>query len=175
MDYKTCTHTYDSGRACKSAAAKGREFCGYHLRYRGRLLRMAQNRARHQPFDITLPPLDSLCSIQSALSQVAGDKWLEVGMIRMNHRGVHMDAEDPRTHDLGNVSEVVEHVQEAKKAGKGVISMKLVGEGAFTSREDRQASMRFAFRHAGVNCVTVGYKNRAEVDEAIENVNLAMG
>jgi hypothetical protein len=32
---------------------------------------MAQYRARHQPFDITLPPLDSLCSIQSALSQVA--------------------------------------------------------------------------------------------------------
>ncbi len=70
-DYKTCTHTYDSGRACKSAAAKDREFCGYHLRYRGRLLRMAQSRARHQPFDITMPPLDSLCSIQSALSQVA--------------------------------------------------------------------------------------------------------
>ena len=71
MSYKTCTHTYDSGRACKSAAAKGREFCGYHLRYRGRLLRMAQTRARHQRFDIILPPLDSLCSIQSALSQVA--------------------------------------------------------------------------------------------------------
>jgi|HubBroStandDraft_6_1064221.scaffolds.fasta_scaffold01652_12 hypothetical protein len=70
-DYKTCTHSYDSGRACKSAAAAGREFCGYHLHYRGRLLRMAQFRARHQPFDITLPPLDSLCSIQSALSQVA--------------------------------------------------------------------------------------------------------
>jgi hypothetical protein len=71
MDYKTCTHTYDSGRACKSAAAKGREFCGYHLHYRGRLLRRAKARARHQPFDIMLPPLDSLCSIQSALSQVA--------------------------------------------------------------------------------------------------------
>src|SRR5450755_2050225 len=70
-DYKTCTHTYDSGRACKSAAAKGREFCGYHLHYRGRHLRMAQYRARNQQFDITLPPLDSLCSIQSALSQVA--------------------------------------------------------------------------------------------------------
>ncbi len=41
----------------------------------------------------------------------------------------------------------------------GVISMKLVGEGAFTTREDRQAAMRFAFRNAGVDCVTVGYKN----------------
>jgi len=85
-----------------------------------------------------------------------------------------MDAEDPRTHELGNVSEVVEHVHEARKAGKGVISMKLVGEGTFTSREDRQASMRFAFRNAGVNSVTVGTKSRAEVDEAIENINLAM-
>ena len=34
-------------------------------------MRMAQYRARHQPFDIVLPPLDSLCSIHSALSQVA--------------------------------------------------------------------------------------------------------
>ena len=71
MNYKTCTHTYDSGRACKSAAAKDREFCGYHLHYRGRLLRRAQSRARHQPYDIVLPPLDCLCSIHSALSQVA--------------------------------------------------------------------------------------------------------
>jgi hypothetical protein len=32
---------------------------------------MAKYRARHQQFDIILPPLDSLCSIHSALSQVA--------------------------------------------------------------------------------------------------------
>jgi aryl-alcohol dehydrogenase-like predicted oxidoreductase len=56
----------------------------------------------------------------------------------------------------------------------GVISMKLAGEGSFTTRADRQAAMRYAFRNAGVNCVTVGYKNPAEVDEAIENVNLAL-
>ena len=56
----------------------------------------------------------------------------------------------------------------------GVISMKMIGEGAFTSREDRQAAMRYAFRNAGVDCVTVGYKNTAEIDEAIENLNLAL-
>jgi len=55
-----------------------------------------------------------------------------------------------------------------------VISMKLVGEGTFTRREDRQASMRYAFREAGVDSVTVGYKNTAEIDEAIENLNLAL-
>jgi 1-deoxyxylulose-5-phosphate synthase len=56
----------------------------------------------------------------------------------------------------------------------GVISMKLVGEGAFTKREDHQAAMKLAFRNAGVDAVTVGYKNTAEIDEAIDNLNLAL-
>jgi hypothetical protein len=55
----------------------------------------------------------------------------------------------------------------------GVISMKLAGEGTF-DREDRQKAMRFAFKEAGVDCVTVGYKTTGEIDEAIENLNLAL-
>jgi 1-deoxyxylulose-5-phosphate synthase len=109
-----------------------------------------------------------------ALRQFPGNKWLEVAMIRMNHKGVHMDAEDYDTAGLGNVSEVVTHVKQVRKDGMGVISMKLVGEGAFTNRADRQAAMKFAFRNAGVDCVTVGYKNTAEIDEAIDNLNLAL-
>ena len=109
-----------------------------------------------------------------ALRQVPETKWLELAMIRMNHKGVAMDAEDYNTAGLGNVTEVVEHVKQTRQAGMGVISMKLVGEGRFTNREDRQKAMRFAFRHAGVQCVTVGYKDPAEVDEAIENLNLAL-
>jgi len=109
-----------------------------------------------------------------ALRQVPGNKWLGVAMIRMNHKGKSMDAEDYATPGLGNVSEVVTHVKEVRKERMGVISMKLAGEGTFTSRDDRQAAMRFAFRNAGVDCVTVGYKNTAEIDEAIENVNLAL-
>jgi aryl-alcohol dehydrogenase-like predicted oxidoreductase len=108
-----------------------------------------------------------------ALRQVPGNNWLDVAMIRMNHRGTRMDAEDYGTDGLGNVSEVVAHVRETRKAGMGVISMKLVGEGTF-DREDRKAAMRFAFRNAGVDCVTVGYKNTGEIDEAIENLNLAL-
>jgi aryl-alcohol dehydrogenase-like predicted oxidoreductase len=109
-----------------------------------------------------------------ALRQVPGNKWLEVAMIRMNHKGTAMDAEDYNTSGPGNVNEVVTHVKQVRKEGMGVISMKLVGEGRFTQREDRQAAMRFAFRNAGVDCVTVGYKNTAEIDEAIENLNLAL-
>ena len=109
-----------------------------------------------------------------ALRQVPGNKWLGVAMIRMNHKGKSMDAEDYATGGLGNVSEVVTRVKQVRQDGMGVISMKLAGEGTFTTREDRQAAMRFAFRNAGVDCVTVGYKNTGEIDEAIENVNLAL-
>ena len=108
-----------------------------------------------------------------ALRQVPEDKWLEIAMIRVNHKGTKMDAEDYNTNGLGNVSEVVSHVKQARKAGMGVISMKLVGEGTF-NREDRQKAMRFAFRNAGSQCVTVGYKSTGEIDEAIDNLNLAL-
>ena len=109
-----------------------------------------------------------------ALRQVPGNKWLEIAMIRMNHKGTAMDAEDYATYGPGNVSEVVGHVKEVRQEGMGVISMKLVGEGRFTNREDRKAAMGFAFQNAGVNSVTVGYKNTAEIDEAIENLNMAL-
>ncbi len=109
-----------------------------------------------------------------ALRQVPGFDWLDVAMIRMNHKGTAMDGEDYNTSQPGNVTEVVSHVKEARSEKTGVISMKLVGEGRFTDRKDRQAAMRFAFRNAGVDAVTVGYKNTAEIDEAIENLNLAL-
>jgi 1-deoxyxylulose-5-phosphate synthase len=109
-----------------------------------------------------------------ALRQVPDNKWLEIAMIRMNQKGTAMDAEEYNTSGPGNVTEVVAHVKQTREAGMGVISMKLVGEGKFTKREDRQAAMKFAFKNAGVNAVTVGYKNTAEIDEAIENLNLAL-
>jgi aryl-alcohol dehydrogenase-like predicted oxidoreductase len=109
-----------------------------------------------------------------ALRRFPGNQWLEIAMIRMNHKGTRMDAEVYDTNGPGNVSEVVTHMKQVRSEGMGVISMKLVGEGAFTNREDRQAAMKFAFNNAGVDCVTVGYKNTAEIDEAIENLNLAL-
>jgi aryl-alcohol dehydrogenase-like predicted oxidoreductase len=110
-----------------------------------------------------------------ALRQVPGNKWLQVAMIRMNHNGTRMDGQ---TWEDGNnpdkVGEVVEHVKQVHKQGMGVISMKLVGGGDFKRHEDRQAAMRFAFRQAGVDCVTVGFKSTQEIDEAINNLNGAL-
>ena len=109
-----------------------------------------------------------------ALRRMAETKWLEVAMIRVNHKGIRMDAEDYNAGEGGNVPEVVSHVKQVHQAGMGVISMKLVGEGTFTNRDDRKAAMKFAFNNAGVDSVTVGFKNTAEIDEAIENLNLAL-
>jgi len=108
-----------------------------------------------------------------ALRQMPANEFLQVAMIRMNHKGKSMDAEDFNASVGGDVPQVVSHVQQVRRHGMGVISMKLCGEGTF-DREDRKAAMRFAFRNAGVDCVTVGYKTTGEIDEAIENLNLAL-
>ena len=108
-----------------------------------------------------------------ALRQVPANKWLQVAMIRMNHKGTKMDSDSNFWESTGDVSEVVSHVHKARAAGMGVVSMKLVGEGVF-NHEDRQKAMRFAFQNAGVDSVTVGYKSPAEVDEAIDNLNAAL-
>jgi predicted aldo/keto reductase-like oxidoreductase len=110
-----------------------------------------------------------------ALRLVPGNKWLEVAMIRMNHNGTSMDGPTWKDENYpSGVDEVVEHVKQVKKDGMGVISMKLVGAGAFVRHEDRQAAMRFAFKNAGVDCVTVGFKSTQEIDEAIDNLNVAL-
>ena len=110
-----------------------------------------------------------------ALRKFPGNQWLQVALMRVNHNGTRMDAEDWQTRDLGDVSEVTRHARQVHSEGMGTIGMKLVGEGRFTEREDRQKAMRHAFRNAGVDCVTLGYKSIAEIDEAIENLNLALG
>jgi 1-deoxyxylulose-5-phosphate synthase len=110
-----------------------------------------------------------------ALRQMPGNPWLQVAMIRMNHKGTRMDGP---VYDEGNnpgsISEVVQHVQQVKQNGMGVVSMKLCGDGTFTKHEDRVAAMRFAFQNAKIDCATVGFKNTQEIDEAVDNMNLAL-
>jgi len=101
-----------------------------------------------------------------------GTEWLDVALLRVNHKGVRMDTLQMRdTDDLGDVNEVASHVKEIHAQGTGVLGMKLAGEGQFKTREDRVAALRFAFGTGAVDAVTMGYKSPAEVDEAIENIN----
>jgi hypothetical protein len=70
-DYRTCTHTHDNGNTCHSAALKDRDYCRYHLRYRGRLMRAARYRSRNQLLHFQMPPLEDMFAVQSALTQLA--------------------------------------------------------------------------------------------------------
>ena len=66
----TCTHIYDDGGLCNSAAVTGQRFCSSHLHHRARLMRIAQHRARNQRFDLKLPPIESMPTVLSALNQI---------------------------------------------------------------------------------------------------------
>ena len=110
-----------------------------------------------------------------ALRTFPGNDWLQIAMIRMNHNGTKMDT--PEQHDInarGDVSQVVANAKKVHAQGMGVISMKLCGEGQFTRFEDRDASMRFAMNLGCVDAVTIGFKNTAEIDEAIDRMNRVM-
>jgi len=109
-----------------------------------------------------------------ALRTFPGNQWLDIAMIRMNHNGTKMDSEDARDQVPGSVDEVVSHTKKVHAQGMGVISMKLCGEGSFTTAEDRDAAMKFAMNLGCVDAVTIGFKNTAEIDEAIERMNRVM-
>lgn len=104
-----------------------------------------------------------------------GNKWLDVALLRTNHTGARMDTLQTRdTNDLGDVNEVVSHAKKIHAQGTGVLGMKLIGEGQFTKPEDREAAFRFVMKLGVVDSVTVGFKNTAEIDEAIERMNRAL-
>ena len=69
--YRTCKHIFDTGRLCDSAALPRHNYCAFHLHHRARLMRIAQLRARRQRLLLTLPPLENMYAVQSALNQLS--------------------------------------------------------------------------------------------------------
>jgi aryl-alcohol dehydrogenase-like predicted oxidoreductase len=112
-----------------------------------------------------------------ALRKFPGNQWLDIAMIRMNHNGTRMDVDnaiEPRGDVKGMVDEAVAHTKAVHRLGMGVISMKLVGEGRFTTAEDRESALKFAMNLGCVDAVTIGFKNTQEIDDAIERMNRVM-
>jgi 1-deoxyxylulose-5-phosphate synthase len=101
-----------------------------------------------------------------------GNQWLDVALLRVNHNGTRMDTLQRRdTDDIGNVEEVFSHARKIHAGGTGVLGMKLVGEGRFKTEEERYQSLKFVMGTGAVDAVTIGFKNEAEIDEAIERMN----
>jgi 1-deoxyxylulose-5-phosphate synthase len=104
-----------------------------------------------------------------------GNKWLDVALLRTNHKGVKMDSiQTQDTDDIGDVNEVFATAKKLHTQGLGILGMKLIGEGQFTQAADRETAMQRVFRSGSVDAVTIGFKSPAEIDEAIERMNRAL-
>jgi len=99
-----------------------------------------------------------------------GAKWLEVALCRINHNGTMMDNLRGDAQTPGDVSEVSTHIREIHGQGTAVLGMKIIGEGRFTTPEDRDASIKYVMGLGVVDAITIGYKSPAEIDEAIERI-----
>jgi predicted aldo/keto reductase-like oxidoreductase len=73
-----------------------------------------------------------------------------------------------------DLNPVLAEVKAQKAKGRGVIAMKLIGNGDFTKAEDREKSIRFAMSQPDVDAVVIGVKSTAEIDEAIQRINAAL-
>ncbi len=70
METRTCDHLKEDGFYCKSPALRGRDYCYFHLKLRGRRLNIARARAlaADQPLDLPFP--EDMHSVQVTLFEV---------------------------------------------------------------------------------------------------------
>lgn len=95
------------------------------------------------------------CHSLQALEAAAADPWVDVVHTRINPWGVKMD---------GPADVVVPVLKKIHAAGKGVIGMKLIGEGTF--RDDKakiDESLRFVLGLGCVDALIVGFENQDEI------------
>ena len=116
------------------------------------------------------------CHSLPALRAATSSNWTEVHLVRVNPQGAHMDGEneevwDNQTHEP---APVLAELKTMRAKGRGVIGMKIIGNGDFTKPEDREKSIRFAMSRPELDAVVIGFKNTAEIDEAIRRMNQAL-
>jgi aryl-alcohol dehydrogenase-like predicted oxidoreductase len=111
------------------------------------------------------------CHGLQPLRAFPGQKWLDVALMRVNHKGTRMDNLKGDDRAPGEVDEPVRHIAAVHGQGTGVLGMKIMGEGAFQSPDERDASIRFVMKLGTVDAVTIGYKSPEEIDEAIRRID----
>jgi aryl-alcohol dehydrogenase-like predicted oxidoreductase len=101
------------------------------------------------------------CHSLDALQTAAADPWVESVHTRINAEGVDMD---------GSPDEVVPILRKIHDAGKGVVGMKLIGQGDFRDdRKMREKSADFVLNLGCVNAVVVGFESMDEIKD-YENI-----
>lgn len=118
------------------------------------------------------------CHSLPALARSVELDWVDVHLVRINPQGAHMDTPRSNTWNArsneSHVLPVMEQIARMRDKGRGIIGMKIVGEGDFTNPGDRERSIRFAMQCGLLDCVTIGFKSPAEIDEAIQRMNSAL-
>lgn len=99
------------------------------------------------------------CHSLAALRVAAKSPWIQVDLARINPIGSHMD---------GDPGSVISVLREIKAAGKGVIGMKILGEGDLRHRVEE--ALEFALRLDCVDCFTIGAESRQELADLIKRI-----
>jgi len=99
------------------------------------------------------------CHSMEAMKVAAKSPWLDVCLARINQFGVRMD---------GDTDEVLPLLAELKAAGKGIIGMKVIGEGQLRNRMDD--ALRYAVTKNAVDCFTVGCESRQEFNDNFNRI-----
>ena len=104
------------------------------------------------------------CSCHSieALRAAAKSPWVEIDLARINPVGAAMDA-DPAT--------VVSVLKEMKSAGKAVVGMKILGQGALRDRQDE--GIKYALSLGLLDAFTIGAENKQEQEDLIRRIAAA--
>jgi 1-deoxyxylulose-5-phosphate synthase len=118
------------------------------------------------------------CHDLPALRTAIASDWTEVHLVRVNPQGAHVDgmvAEQwNRVSPPNDVTPVLAELKNMRAKGRGIIGMKIIGNGQFVAPEDRERSIRFAMARPELDAVVIGFKSTDEVDEAIQRMNLAL-
>jgi predicted aldo/keto reductase-like oxidoreductase len=116
------------------------------------------------------------CHSLPALRQATETPWTDVHLVRINPQGRRIDGPEQSvwSDKLHDVSPVVEEIKAMRAKGRGIIGMKIIGNGEFINAEDREKSIRFAMSRPELDAVVIGFKSPAEIDEAIQRMNRAL-
>jgi predicted aldo/keto reductase-like oxidoreductase len=117
------------------------------------------------------------CHSLPALTRAAELDWVDVNLVRINPQGAYIDTPaetwDAKS-DNSHLPGVLKQIKVMRENNHGVIGMKIIGNGDFTSPEDREKSIRFTMQSGLTDAVVIGFKSPAEIDEAIKRINSAL-
>ncbi len=97
--------------------------------------------------------------------------WVDIQQIRINPQGRHVDNLKDKWGEPGAVDDVVGEMKKMHAAGRGLIGMKIIGNGGFKKPEDREMSIQFAMKLREMHAVVIGFASTKEFDEAVERMN----